>query len=344
MNSRMNASPKSNMPTNTGSFIAAPINSMRNMASNAANSVTNTVSNVANSVKNSIKTNLPSIYEPISDSIESAQANSDAPFVSMTVIISLGIFVILFIIVVMFHEQIVLALELLWHKIKSLFGYSAHPSGHAQAQAQAQAQEQAQTHAHGQGHGHEHGHEHGQGQGEVDHAAVNKLMPGKKDAPTAALSVSNGSQVFNIASNKYKYSDAEPLCKAFGAELATYDQVKEAWNKGADWCNYGWVKGQAAVYPTQQASYDKLQAGPEGQRGACGVPGINGGYFDNPELRFGVNCYGAKPTENDVDQRARMSQKNYTNATLEYDHKVSDYKAHMNEIPVNPFASGVWAQ
>ena len=58
-------------------------------------------------------------------------------------------------------------------------------------------------------------------------------------------------EVFNISKNEYNYYDAEPLCRALGAELATYDQVKEAWSKGADWCNYGWVKGQAAVYPTQ---------------------------------------------------------------------------------------------
>ena len=26
----------------------------------------------------------------------------------------------------------------------------------------------------------------------------------------------------------------------------------------------------------------------------CGNPGINGGYFANPDLKFGVNCYGIK--------------------------------------------------
>ena len=62
---------------------------------------------------------------------------------------------------------------------------------------------------------------------------------------------------------------------AFGAELATYDQVRDAWKSGADWCNYGWVKGQAAVYPTQQETYDKLQTGAEDQRMACGMPGVN---------------------------------------------------------------------
>jgi hypothetical protein len=150
-------------------------------------------------------------------------------------------------------------------------------------------------------------------------------------------------EVFNVAQNKYTYSDAEPLCKAFGAELATYDQVKSAWNKGADWCNYGWIKGQAAVYPTQPSTYNKLQAGPEDQRMACGVVGINGGYFDNPEHRFGVNCYGTKPSENDADIRNIMANpKNMTPGALAYDKKVQDYKHQMGHLPVNPFKEGSW--
>jgi hypothetical protein len=95
---------------------------------------------------------------------------------------------------------------------------------------------------------------------------MNKIMP--------------GTEVFNISSNRYTYNDAEPLCKALGAELATYDQVKDAWTKGADWCNYGWVKGQMAVYPTSEETYQKTQGGSEEGRQACGRPGINGGYFD----------------------------------------------------------------
>jgi hypothetical protein len=164
----------------------------------------------------------------------------------------------------------------------------------------------------------------------IDTGAVQNMMP-------------SGKEVFNIGENKYKYSDAEPLCKAYGAELATYDQVKDAWSKGADWCNYGWVKGQAAVYPTQDATYQKLQAGPEDQRGACGIPGVNGGYFDNPDLRFGVNCYGAKPVKTDTDERAQQKPRAMTNDAIEYDRKVRDYKRKLNEIPLMPFNGNQWA-
>ena len=48
-------------------------------------------------------------------------------------------------------------------------------------------------------------------------------------------------QVFNISNNIYTYDDAEAVCKAFGAELADYHQLKDWYQKGADWCNYGWT-------------------------------------------------------------------------------------------------------
>ena len=163
------------------------------------------------------------------------------------------------------------------------------------------------------------------------------------DPNTAQNMLPASKEVFNIATDKFKYSDAEPLCKAYGAELATYDQVKDAWNKGADWCNYGWVKGQAAVYPTQQSTYNKLQMGPEDQKGACGIPGVNGGYFDNPDLRFGVNCYGNKPSKTNADYRAEQQQNDLTPDALEYDRKVRDYKQELNEIPVSPFNTAQWA-
>jgi hypothetical protein len=167
---------------------------------------------------------------------------------------------------------------------------------------------------------------------EVEDSIVEKVLPGKKD-------------VFNISSNRYAYADAEPLCKALGAELASYDQVKEAWDSGADWCNYGWTKGQLAVYPTQESTWKELQNGPEEQKGVCGKPGVNGGYFDNPELRFGVNCYGIKPPQSSNDARTvgAADNKPITPAVLEYEKKVAKYKAESNNIGILPFNKDKWA-
>lgn len=149
-------------------------------------------------------------------------------------------------------------------------------------------------------------------------------------------------EVFNVSSNKYTYYDAEPLCKALGAELATYDQVKDAWSKGADWCNYGWIKGQMAVYPTSDDTFTKLQGGPAEQHLACGKPGVNGGFFDNPELRYGVTCYGSKPSKANHDESAAAMATPTSPDALEFDKKVAEFKAEADTIGIMPFNANKW--
>ncbi len=147
-------------------------------------------------------------------------------------------------------------------------------------------------------------------------------------------------QVFNIARNLYTFGEAEPLCRAFGAELATYDQVEEAYKAGADWCNYGWVKGQLAVYPIQKSTYEKLQHGPEKDRMSCGVPGVNGGYFPNAEQRFGVNCYGPRPVESALDERTAHEEK----SNIAFDREVTQFKSELGSIAVTPWSAKQWSE
>tara|TARA_B100001094_G_C18158779_1_gene788094 strand:- start:1173 stop:1991 length:819 start_codon:yes stop_codon:yes gene_type:complete len=101
-------------------------------------------------------------------------------------------------------------------------------------------------------------------------------------------------EVFNINENLFTYDQASGVCKKFNSELATKAQVEEAHTNGANWCNYGWSKDQLALYPIQKEFYDKLQYDPN-KRTNCGFPGVNGGYFENKNIKFGVNCYGPKP-------------------------------------------------
>jgi hypothetical protein len=164
--------------------------------------------------------------------------------------------------------------------------------------------------------------------------SVEKILPGSFGT--------GASQVFNVSSNKYTYYDAEPLCKALGAELATYDQVKDAWSKGADWCNYGWIKGQMAVYPTSDESFNKLKKGPAEQQLACGRPGVNGGYFDNPELRYGVTCYGSKPSKENHDVMNAVTATPTSPDALEFDKKVAEYKLEADTIGIMPFNTNKW--
>ena len=339
-----NTSIKEGIPgLNEPSSFVTTVNNTVNKASNAAKSLTNTTTNVAKSItntaanatntvatatdtmvnnamkvvnnaKNSISnTVIPfakeNVFAPIQESINGSFESETSPYVSIPIMIGIGLLIIVLILLVIFRDQVSYGLEVAWQKLKALFSSSDSPAPPPPVKEKHHARISSTMSP------------------TIDKAAIGNMLPGQRE-------------VFNIADNKYKYSDAEPLCKAFGAELATYDQVKEAWKKGADWCNYGWVKGQSAVYPTQQSTYDKLQAGPEDQRMACGTPGVNGGYFDNPELRFGVNCYGARPAQTDTDFRHLMQQEgNRTQGALEYDKKVQDFKVHRDQIPVNPFHS-----
>ena len=113
-------------------------------------------------------------------------------------------------------------------------------------------------------------------------------------------------EVFNVDNNLYTYDDAQAICQAYGAKLATYDQIEESYNDGGEWCNYGWSEGQMALFPTQKETWKKLQK-VKGHENDCGRPGINGGYIENPYVEFGVNCFGKKPKPS-ADDLARMNR------------------------------------
>jgi len=153
-----------------------------------------------------------------------------------------------------------------------------------------------------------------------------------------------GKQVFNVSRNIYTYHDAAAVCAALDSELATYDQVKDAYDQGADWCNYGWVKGQMAVYPTQKSTYEKLQKGHPQYHNACGRPGINGGYFDNPELLFGVNCFGVRPAKNAVDELNNSDVAlPPTTDEIEFEKKVQKFRDELENTTVLPFNKDSWS-
>jgi len=154
-----------------------------------------------------------------------------------------------------------------------------------------------------------------------------------------------GDQVFNIPSNSYTYNDALALCKAYGAKLATYKQVEDAYKKGGEWCNYGWSDDQMALFPTQQATWDQLQS-IKGHENDCGRPGINGGYIANPNVRFGVNCYGNKPeiTQDERDQLNKGFKPPLTKQDKQINKKVHEFQQYLDSIVVSPFNYNTWSK
>ena len=152
-------------------------------------------------------------------------------------------------------------------------------------------------------------------------------------------------EVFNIPGNHYSYDDARLMCKAMKADLATYDQIESAYNSGAEWCNYGWSEGQMALFPIQKKTYNKLQK-VEGHENDCGRPGINGGYFEDSSLRFGVNCYGIKPEINEPSEKLmdNMTFFPQSKKDLEMKEKLDFLKTKINDIIISPFNVKKWRQ
>jgi hypothetical protein len=130
--------------------------------------------------------------------------------------------------------------------------------------------------------------------------------------------------------------------------LATYDQIEDAYNNGAEWCNYGWSDGQMAFFPTQKDTWNKLQQ-TKNRKNDCGRPGVNGGYFANPLLRFGVNCYGKKPPPSQADLDRMAANKDINVPRSEEDvainHKVNYWRQNMgNLLVLNSFDRTQWSE
>ena len=151
-------------------------------------------------------------------------------------------------------------------------------------------------------------------------------------------------QVFHIPGNEYTYEDADALCQAYGGRLASYPEVSKAHETGADWCSYGWSDNQMALFPTQMEKWEKLQTIP-GHEHDCGRPGINGGYIANPNVRFGVNCYGYKPKITNLEAQIMSEQPLYPESEeeLEFQKRVDYWKNNISNILVAPFNHETWS-
>ena len=174
---------------------------------------------------------------------------------------------------------------------------------------------------------------------------VDMTLTSKKPPKTTVPEIRDSPQVFNIPGNHYNYDNAKALCKAYGAKLASYDQIEKSYNKGGEWCNFGWSANQLALYPTQKDTYDKLQD-IKGHEHDCGRPGINGGFIDNPNVKFGVNCFGYKPQATAEEKELLSEGQIYpkTKEDMEMHKRVKFWKKRLDKILVSPFNYNTWAK
>jgi hypothetical protein len=161
--------------------------------------------------------------------------------------------------------------------------------------------------------------------------------------PSTVPTIKFKKQVFNIPGNYYNYPNAKALCQAYGSKLATYKQVEDSYDNGGEWCNYGWSEGQMALFPTQQKTFDNLQK-IKGHENDCGRPGVNGGFMANPNIRFGVNCYGNKPkiTQEEEDLMKTATPYPETIQDIAFQKRVDYWKDKIDQILVSPFNYDTW--
>ncbi len=119
--------------------------------------------------------------------------------------------------------------------------------------------------------------------------------------------------------------------------------MQKAYKNGADWCSYGWSANQMALYPTQLEKWKKLQQ-IKGHKHDCGRPGINGGYIANPNVKFGINCYGYKPeiTSEEANQMANAPLYPVTQKEIDFNRRVNYWKQQLSNIRVAPFNNTTW--
>ena len=150
-------------------------------------------------------------------------------------------------------------------------------------------------------------------------------------------------EVYHIPGNEYTYDQAKAVCKAFDADLANYEQIEDAYDKGANWCSYGWSADQLALFPTNMKIWKKLQK-EKNNPNACGRPGINGGYIANPNVRFGINCFGNKPliTSQEKYLMETSSLVPKTQQEINFENEVNYFRDKLKEIIVAPFNKNSW--
>uniref|UniRef100_A0A6C0L0K2 Link domain-containing protein n=1 Tax=viral metagenome TaxID=1070528 RepID=A0A6C0L0K2_9ZZZZ len=151
--------------------------------------------------------------------------------------------------------------------------------------------------------------------------------------------VDGNKEVFHIASNEFTFNEARDICEKYNSRLANYDEIENAYKKGANWCSYGWSKDTLALFPTQKSLYNELKQIP-GHENDCGRPGINGGYFKNKELKFGVNCYGIKPKakKKDIDYTHAL---NHTPRLTEAENVSKNFES---KYIIAPFNKDKWTE
>jgi hypothetical protein len=86
-------------------------------------------------------------------------------------------------------------------------------------------------------------------------------------------------QVYHIFQNAYTFKEAGEECAKRASTLANPNQLQNAYDSGANWCNWGWSTDGDAYMPNRDPKCNKK------------IGLINAKKVDK-SMKLGVNCYG----------------------------------------------------
>jgi len=178
---------------------------------------------------------------------------------------------------------------------------------------------------------------------EVDVAIVQPTNTTKAASTTNTTKTTNSNpisldtskpQTYHVQ-GKFDYMNAKAICKAYNGQIANIKQVTDAYDKGAEWCDYGWSEDNMVLFPTQYNSWKSYQE--VGNKEQCGRPGVNGGYNNNLLQKLGVNCFGKKPKLNGPMPTQVVPQ-------ASVDKRVEYWQSKLNTLNIAPFNYKEWSE
>lgn len=87
----------------------------------------------------------------------------------------------------------------------------------------------------------------------------------------------------------YNYIESDNYCKSQDAQFASLDQLKDAYNKGFEYCRWGWLDGEQAGMSMQVAN------------DYCATEGVHTKTYPT-NTKLSTYCYGLVPHTTDVGQ------------------------------------------
>ena len=97
-----------------------------------------------------------------------------------------------------------------------------------------------------------------------------------------------------------------------------------------------------ALFPTQKDTWSVLQKNKQ-HANDCGRPGVNGGYMVNPYVKFGVNCFGKKPTASKNDMLRMNAKKMSLNPEPTSPDATTTATKKWDDVTVNAFNQNKWS-